>query len=152
MSCWAAGMSYKQVLFESAAREKLLRGVTALTDAVRVTLGPKSKRVLIEKKWGAPLVCDDGVTIAKEFELKDPVENLGVRTLRQAAERTGEAVGDGTTTSTLLAHAIFSEGIRNVVAGASAINLKRGLERGLGAAVASLGQQSRPVRSKKEKA
>jgi chaperonin GroEL len=145
-------MTHKQVLFESAAREKLLRGVTSLSDAMRVTLGPKSKRVLIEKKWGAPLVCDDGVTIAKEFDLKDPVENLGVRTLRQAAERTGEAVGDGTTTSTLLAHAIFSEGVRNVVAGASAIDLKRGLERGLGAALKSLGQQSRPVRSKKEKA
>src|SRR5688572_18651547 len=150
--CCGQCMSYKQVLFESAAREKILRGVTALSDAVRVTLGPKSKRVLIEKKWGAPLLCDDGVTIAKEFELKDPVENLGARTLRQAAERTGDAVGDGTTTSTLLAHAIFSEGVRNVVAGASAINLKRGLERGLAAAVQSLAAQSRPVQSKKEKA
>src|SRR5688572_11922094 len=120
-------MSYKQVLFDSAAREKLLRGVTALSDAVRVTLGPKSKRVLIEKKWGAPLVCDDGVTIAKEFELKDQVENLGVRALRQAAERTGDAVGDGTTTSTLLAQAIYAEGVRNVVAGASALDIKRGL-------------------------
>jgi chaperonin GroEL len=145
-------MSYKQVLFESAAREKLLRGVTSLSDAVRVTLGPKSKRVLIERKWGSPLVCDDGVTIAKEFELKDPVENLGARTLRQAAERTGDAVGDGTTTSTLLAQAIFAEGVRNVVAGASAIDLKRGIERGLAAAVKSLAEQSRPVQSKKEKA
>jgi chaperonin GroEL len=145
-------MSYKEVLFDSAAREKILRGVTALSNAVRVTLGPKSKRVLIEKKWGAPLVCDDGVTIAKEFELKDPVENLGARTLRQAAERTGDAVGDGTTTATLLAHAIFADGVRNVVAGASAIDLKRGLERGLDVAVTSLKEQSRPVRSKKEKA
>ena len=124
-------MSYKRVLFQSAAREKILRGVTALTDALRVTLGPKSKRVLIEKKWGSPLVCDDGVTIAKELSLKDPEENLGVRVLRQAAERTGDAVGDGTTTSTLLAGAIFSDGVRNVVAGASAVDLKRGLERGL---------------------
>jgi len=144
-------MTYKQVLFSSAAREKVLRGVTALSDAVRVTLGPRSKRVLIEKKWGAPLVCDDGVTIAKEFELKDPVENLGARTLRQAAERTGDAVGDGTTTATLLAHSIFAEGVRNVVAGASAIHIKRGLERGLALAVKSLTEQSRPVRSKKEK-
>jgi chaperonin GroEL len=144
-------MTYKQVLFASAAREKILRGVTALSDAVRVTLGPKSKRVLIERKWGAPLLCDDGVTIAKEFELQDPVENLGARTLRQAAERTGDAVGDGTTTATLLAQAIFSEGVRNVVAGASAIDLKRGLERGLVAAVASLAEQSRPVKTKKEK-
>jgi len=152
MHCYLAGMSYKQVLFESAAREKLLRGVTALSDAVRVTLGPKSKRVLIEKKWGAPLVCDDGVTIAKEFELKDPVENLGVRALRQAAERTGDAVGDGTTTSTLLAQAIYAEGVRNVVAGASALDIKRGLERGLAVAVASIKEFSRPVESRREKA
>ena len=144
-------MSYKQVLFESAAREKLLRGVTALSDAVRVTLGPKSKRVLIEKKWGAPLVCDDGVTIAKEFELKDPVENLAVRALRQAAERTGEAVGDGTTTATLLAQAIYADGVRNVVAGASALDLKRGLERGLAVAVESIKAGSRRVASRREK-
>jgi chaperonin GroEL len=144
-------MSSKQVLFDSAAREKLLRGVTALSDAVRVTLGPKSKRVLIEKKWGAPLVCDDGVTIAKEFELKDPVENLAVRALRQAAERTGEAVGDGTTTSTLLANAIYADGVRNVVAGASAIDIKRGLERGLAVAVKSIKEGSRPVRTRREK-
>ena len=144
-------MSHKQVLFESAAREKLLRGVTALSDAVRVTLGPKSKRVLIEKKWGAPLVCDDGVTIAKEFELKDPVENLAARALRQAAERTGEAVGDGTTTSTLLAHAIYADGVRNVVAGASALDIKRGLERGLAVAVESIKASSRPVASRREK-
>jgi chaperonin GroEL len=139
------------VLFESAAREKLLRGVTALSDAVRVTLGPKSKRVLIEKKWGAPLVCDDGVTIAKEFELKDPVENLAARALRQAAERTGEAVGDGTTTSTLLAQAVYADGVRNVVAGASALDIKRGLERGLAVAVESIKASSRPVASRREK-
>jgi chaperonin GroEL len=82
-------------------------------------------------KWGAPIVCNDGVTIAKELELKDPEENLGVQVIRQAAERTGDSVGDGTTTATLLAHAIYSEGLRNVAAGASAIDLKRGLERGL---------------------
>lgn len=145
-------MAHKQLLFESAAREKILRGVTALRDAVGVTLGPKSKRVLIERKWGAPLVCDDGVTIAKELDLKDPVENLGVRALRQAAERTGEAVGDGTTTATLLAHAMFSEGVRNVVAGASGLDIKRGIERGLRLAVESLAQLSRPVASRKEKA
>src|SRR5512147_497508 len=103
-------MAHKQVLFRSMAREKILRGATQLADAVRVTLGPKSKSVLIERKWGAPLICDDGVTIAKELDLADPEENLGVRVLRQAAERTGDAVGDGTTTATLLAHAIFAEG------------------------------------------
>ncbi|HEX2879427.1 MAG TPA: chaperonin GroEL [Polyangiaceae bacterium] len=145
-------MSHKRMYFEATAREKILKGVTAMTDAVRVTLGPKSKRVLIEKKWGAPLVCDDGVTIAKEFSLKDPEENLGARMLRQVAERMGDSVGDGTTTSTLLAGAIFSEGVRNVVAGASAIDLKRGLERGLTVAVGALRELSRPVKSAKEKA
>lgn len=116
-------MAHKQVLFRSAAREKILRGVIQLADAVRVTLGPRSKSVLIEKKWGAPIVCNDGVTIAKEFDLKDPEENLGVRMLRQAAEKTGEMVGDGTGTATILAHAIFADGVRNVVAGASAIDI-----------------------------
>jgi TCP-1/cpn60 chaperonin family len=86
-------MPHKQVLFRSAAREKILRGSTQLADAIRVTLGPKSKSVLIQKKWGAPVVCNDGVTIAKEFDLKDPEENLGAQVLRQAAEKTGELVG-----------------------------------------------------------
>src|SRR5688572_12477318 len=143
---------HKQVLFRSEAREKILRGTTALFDAVRVTLGPKSKCVLIQKKWGTPIVCNDGVTIAKEMELEDPEQNLGVQMLRQAAEKTGDAVGDGTSTSTVLAHAIFSEGLRNVVAGASAVDLKRGLDRGLAAAVASLRSLSRPVKSRREKA
>ena len=88
-------MAHKQVLFRSAAREKVLRGASQLADAIRVTLGPRSKSVLIEKKWGAPIVCNDGVTIAKEFDLKDPEENLGARMLRQAAEKTGDMVGDG---------------------------------------------------------
>jgi chaperonin GroEL len=144
-------MSYKQLFFRSEAREKIRRGASALADAVRVTLGPKSKCVLIERKWGSPIVCNDGVTIAKEVELKDPAENLAARMLREAAERTGEAVGDGTTTATLLAHAIFSEGLRNVVAGASAVDLKRGLDRGLRAAVETLKGLSRPVASRREK-
>ena len=144
-------MTHKQLLFHSAAREKILRGATALADAVRVTLGPKSKSVLIGKKWGSPIVCNDGVTIAKEMDLKDAEENLGVQVIRQAAERTGDAVGDGTTTSTILAHAIFAEGLRNVAAGASAIDLKRGLERGLRVAVATVKGLSRPVSSRKEK-
>jgi chaperonin GroEL len=145
-------MPYKQVLFWSEARERVLRGVSALADAVRVTLGPKSKCVLIEKKFGPPVVCNDGVTIAKEMEMKDPVENLGAQMIRQAAERTGDAVGDGTSTSTLLAHAIFADGVRNVVAGASAVDLKRGLDRGLSVAVGSLRELSRPVKSRLEKA
>ena len=145
-------MAHKQMMFQAAAREKVLRGATAMADAVRVTLGPKSKCVLVEKKWGAPLVCNDGVTIAKEVDLKDPEENLGAQVLREAAARTGDVVGDGTTTATLLAHTIFSEGLRNVAAGASAIDLKRGLDRGLRVAVGALRTLSRPVRSKREKA
>ncbi|MFO1060225.1 MAG: chaperonin GroEL [Dongiaceae bacterium] len=145
-------MAHKQVLFRSAAREKILRGTSQLADAVRVTLGPKSKAVLIQRSWGTPLVCNDGVTIAKEFDLKDPEENLGVQMLRQAAEKTGESVGDGTSTATILAQAIFADGLRNVVAGASAVDLKRGLDAAAKAAVAALKAQSRPVASRREKA
>jgi chaperonin GroEL len=145
-------MPSKQVLFRSEARERILRGVTALADAVRVTLGPKSKCVLLEKRFGTPVVCNDGVTIAKEMELRDHVENMGVQMIRQAAERTGDAVGDGTSTSTILAHAIFADGVRNVVAGASAVDLKRGLDRGAHAAVEALKLLSRPVKSRLEKA
>lgn len=145
-------MTSKHLLFREEAREKILRGASLLADAVRVTLGPRSKCVLIEKKWGRPLVCNDGVTIAKEFELKDPEENLGARMLREAAEQTGDAVGDGTSTATLLAHAIYADGLRNVAAGASAIDLKRGLDRGFQAAVQAIRTLSRPVASRKEKA
>jgi len=145
-------VAHKQVLFRSAAREKILRGATQLCDAVRVTLGPKSKSVLIQKSWGSPVVCNDGVTIAKEFDLKDPEENLGAQMLRQAAEKTGDAVGDGTSTSTILAQTIFADGVRNVVAGASAIDLKRGLDRAAKAAIEALREMSREVRTRKEKA
>jgi chaperonin GroEL len=145
-------MPYKQVLFRSEAREKILRGATTLADAVRITLGPKSKCVLIQKSFGAPIVCNDGVTIAKEMALKDPAENLGAQMIRQAAERTGDAVGDGTSTATVLAHAIFADGVKNVVAGASAIDLKRGLDRGVRVAVETIRGLSRPVKSRLEKA
>lgn len=145
-------MSHKQLLFHSAAREKVLKGATALADAVRVTLGPRSKCVLIEKPWGAPIVCNDGVTIAKEVDLVDPEENLGARMLREVADRTGDAVGDGTSTATILAQAIFADGTRNLVAGASAIELKRGLDRGTRVAVEALHGLSRPVGSRREKA
>jgi chaperonin GroEL len=120
-------MAAKRLLFRSVAREKVLSGATALTDAVRITLGPRSKCVLIQKKWGKPIVCNDGITIAKEIELANPEENLGAQMIREAAERTGDAVGDGTSTSAILAHAIFAEGLHNVAAGASAVDLKRGL-------------------------
>ncbi|MFM8498331.1 MAG: chaperonin GroEL [Planctomycetia bacterium] len=145
-------MSHKRILFRSDARERVLRGATTLADAVRVTLGPKSKCVLIEKKWGAPLVCNDGVTIVKEIDLEDPEENLGAHMLREAAERTSDVVGDGTTTATLLAHAIFADGLRNLAAGASAVDIKRGLDRGLKVAVEAIKALSRPVASRKEKA
>ncbi|TSD85500.1 chaperonin GroEL [Mycobacterium sp. KBS0706] len=144
-------MTYKRVLFRSAAREKILQGVTQLADAVRVTLGPKSKSVLIQRHWGAPVICNDGVTIAKEFELKEPEENLGAQMLRQAAEKTGEAVGDGTSTATILAHALFADGLRNVVAGASAIDIKRGLDVAAKAAIQALAEMSHPVAARKEK-
>jgi chaperonin GroEL len=141
----------KKITFRSEAREKILRGANQIADAVRVTLGPKSKCVLIEKKWGRPIVCNDGVTIAKEFELEDAEENLGVQMIRQAAERTGEEVGDGTSTSTILAHALFADGVRNLAAGASAIDIKRGLDRGLRIAIRSLRELSRPVKTRLEK-
>jgi len=145
-------MAFKQVLFRSAARDKILRGAAQLADAIRVTLGPRSKSVLIQRKWGAPIVCNDGVTIAKEFEIKDPEENLGAQMLRQAAEKTGEAVGDGTSTATILAHAIFADGVRNVAAGASAIDIKRGLDRGTKTVIESLKAMSQPVTTRKGKA
>ena len=138
-------MSHKKLTFRAEAREKVLRGATALADAVRVTLGPQSKSVLIERPWGRPLVCNDGVTIAKELDLEDPEEALGAAVLREAAEKTSDAVGDGTTTSTLLAHMLFAEGVRNVTAGASAVDLRRGMERGLRAAVGALKDQSGPI-------
>jgi chaperonin GroEL len=145
-------MAHKKVLFGSAARERILRGATLLADAVRVTLGPKSKSVLIQKSWAAPLVCNDGVTIAKEFDLEDPQENLGVQMLRQAAVKTGEAVGDGTSTSTILAQVIFADGVRNVVAGAAAVDVKRGLDRAARIAIGALRAMSREVSTRREKA
>jgi chaperonin GroEL len=145
-------MTHTQLRFGDQARSKVLAGASQLADAVRLTLGPRSKRVLMGHPWGAPTACDDGVTIAKQVRLKDREEDLGARMLRQAAEKTGDAVGDGTTTSTLLAHAMFSEGLRNVVAGASAIELKRGLDRGVAVAVAALKEASRPITSREEKA
>ena len=135
-------MAHKILTFRSAAREKILRGATQLADAVRITLGPKSKSVLIQKQWGNPVVCNDGVTIAKEIDLEDPEENLGAQMLRQAAERTGEVVGDGTSTATVLAHAILADGIRNVTAGASAVDIKRGLDREVKVAISELNKLS----------
>jgi hypothetical protein len=145
-------VSHKRILFRSAARERILHGATTLADAVRVTLGPKSKCVLIGRKWGPPLVCNDGVTIVKEIDLEDPEENLGAHMLREAAERTADVVGDGTTTATLLAHAILAAGLKNLAAGASAVDLKRGLDRGARLVVETIRGLSRPVASRQEKA
>ncbi|HXX44190.1 MAG TPA: chaperonin GroEL [Candidatus Acidoferrales bacterium] len=144
-------MAGKQLLFRSAAREKVLKGATAITDAIRITLGPKSKCVLIQKKWGKPVVCNDGVTIAKEIEFENPEENLGAQMIREAAERTGDVVGDGTSTASILTNAIFAEGLHNIAAGASAVDLKRGLDRGLRVAVQALKALARPVTSRLEK-
>ena len=144
-------MPHTQILFRDDARARLLAGASILADAVRVTLGPKSKSVLIEKKFGAPLVCNDGVTIVKEIRLEDHDENLGAQMLREAAVRTSDEVGDGTTTSTLLAHALYSEGLRNVVAGSSAIDLKRGIDRGVAIVVEALKKIARPVVSRTER-
>ena len=145
-------MADKRLTFRAAAREKVLRGASQLSDAVRITLGPKSKSVLIQRSWGVPLVCNDGVTIAKEVTLPDPEENLGVQMLRQAAEKTGDAVGDGTSTATILAHALYADGVRNVTAGASAVDLKRGLDRAFGAAVKQLKVISRTIGTRLERA
>jgi chaperonin GroEL len=144
-------MSHTQLLLSDQARERILAGATHLVEAMRPTLGPRSKCVLIEKKYGSPIVCNDGVTIAKEVRLKDPQEDLGARMIREAAVRTGDLVGDGTTTSAILAHALYAEGLRNVVAGASAIELQRGMERGRKVAVEALAALARPAASRRER-
>lgn len=145
-------MGAKVLCFREVARERVRRGAAALCEAVRVTLGPRAKCVLMERKWGHPLACNDGVTIAREFELRDAVENLGAQMIRQAAERTSERVGDGTSTATVLAYAIFSEGLKNVTAGARAVGLRRGLDRGLQTALRALAKISRRLESRREKA
>lgn len=145
-------MAHKELAFGSAAREKILRGASQMAELIGITLGPKSKSVLIQKQWGAPIICNDGVTIAKELDLTDAAENLGVQMLRQAAEKTSDLVGDGTSTATILAHAMFADGVRNVTAGASAIDLKRALERSLKLSVDELKKLSRPVKTRTEKA
>ncbi len=137
--------------FGDAARARVLAGATQLADAVRLTLGPRSRSVLIGQKWGAPIVCDDGVTIAKKIKLEDPEEDLGAQILREAAVKTGDAVGDGTSTATVLAHALFAEGLRNVVAGASAVELRLGMQAGLRAVKDALAAMAKPVSTRLEK-
>ena len=117
----------KQIIFGEDARRSLKKGVDTLTEAVRVTLGPKGHCVALDKKWGAPSVIDDGVTIAKDIELSDPFENMGAQLVKEAASKTNDACGDGTTTSTVLAHAIITHGFKNIAAGAESMALKRGI-------------------------
>ena len=121
-------MPAKQIAYAEEARKSLIRGVDAVADTVKVTLGPKGRNVVLDKKFGPPQVCSDGVTIAKEIELEDPLENMGAQLLKEAATKTNDAAGDGTTTATVLAQAIVHEGFKNVAAGASPMALKRGIE------------------------
>jgi chaperonin GroEL len=138
-------MSAKEVKFSHEAREKMLRGVDTLADAVKVTLGPKGRNVVIEKSFGAPRTTKDGVTVAKEIELEDKFENMGAQMLREVASKTADLAGDGTTTATVLAQAIVREGARSVAAGANPMDLKRGIDLAVGAVVADLVARSRPV-------
>ncbi len=138
----------KQIIFDEEVRRALKRGIDTLTDAVRVTLGPKGHAVALDKKWGAPSVIDDGVTIAKEIELPDPFENMGVQLVKEAATKTNDACGDGTTTSTILAHAIITNGFKNVAAGAEPMELKKGIEQATRAVIAELKRVSTDVKGK----
>lgn len=140
----------KQLLFDEAARRSMLKGITQLTDAVKATLGPKGKNVVIDKKYGAPTITKDGVTVAKEIELKDPFENMGAQLVREVASKTSDVAGDGTTTATVLAYAIYSGGIKHVVAGSNPMEIKKGIEKAVESIVGELKKISRPVQDKKE--
>ena len=140
----------KELRFREDARKAMLQGVNILSNAVRVTLGPRGRNVVIDKKFGSPLITKDGVTVAKEVELKDKYQNMGAQMMREVASKTNDTAGDGTTTAAVLAQAIFREGLKNVVAGANPMLLKRGIERGVEAAVAEIESMSKKVRSKEE--
>jgi chaperonin GroEL len=140
----------KKIFFETDAREKLKKGVDALANAVKVTLGPKGRNVVLEKKYGAPVVTKDGVTVAKDVEIKDPVENMGAQLLKEVASKTADMAGDGTTTATVLAQAIFNAGLKNVAAGANPMDLKRGIDKAVAAVVEHLKKQSKQIKDTKE--
>ena len=135
----------KQIVYGEQSRQALLRGVNQLADAVKVTLGPKGRNVVLDKKFGSPTITKDGVTVAKEIDLKDPLENMGAQMVREVASKTSDTAGDGTTTATVLAQAIYREGSRNVVAGANPMELKRGIEKAVEALVEELKKMSKPV-------
>ena len=140
----------KQILFDEAARKRALKGVNTLADAVSVTLGPKGRNVLIDKKFGSPTVTKDGVTVAKEIELSDPYENMGAQMVREVASKTSDLAGDGTTTATVLAASVYKEGLKNVAAGANPVYLKRGIDKAVEAGVAKLLRDSKKVSDREE--
>ena len=143
-------MAAKQLLFDEAARQKILRGVELLSRAVKVTLGPKGRNVAIDKKFGSPTVTKDGVTVAKEVELPDPYENMGAQMVKEVASKTSDTAGDGTTTAVLLAESIYKEGLKNVTAGSNPIFLKRGIDKAVEACVAELARVSKKVNDREE--
>src|SRR5262252_6596506 len=126
-------MAAKNISYAEDARQAMLRGVNKLADAVKVTLGPRGRNVVLDKKFGSPLSTKDGVTVAKEIELKDPMENLGARMVREVASKTSDVAGDGTTTATVLAQALLREGLKNIAAGANPMGVKRGIDRAVAA-------------------
>ena len=140
----------KQLLFDEAARSSILKGISQLTDAVKATLGPKGRNAILDKKYGAPTITKDGVTVAKEVELKDPWQNMGAQLVREVASKTSDVAGDGTTTATVLAHAIYREGMKHVVAGANPMDIKRGIEKSVEVVISELKKLSKPVQDKKE--
>src|SRR5512138_1420982 len=133
----------KQITYGNDSRQAVLRGVNRLADAVKVTLGPKGRNVVLDKKFGSPVITKDGVTVAKEIELKEPLENMGAQMVREVASKTSDVAGDGTTTATVLAQAIFREGSKNVVAGANPMAVKRGIDKAVAAMVEELGKLSK---------
>src|SRR5690606_4942089 len=135
----------KEIKFNLEARDALKRGVDQLANAVKVTLGPKGRNVVIEKSFGAPTVTKDGVSVAKEIELEDKVENLGAQMVKEVASKTADVAGDGTTTATVLAQAIYTQGMKNVAAGASPMDIKRGMDKAVEKVVANLKSQSKEV-------
>ena len=143
-------MAAKQLLFSEQARQEILRGVETLAKAVKVTLGPRGRNVVLDKKWGSPTVTKDGVSVAKEIELEEPYQNMGAQMVREVASKTSDVAGDGTTTATVLAEAIFKEGLKSVTAGSSPMNIKRGIEKAVAAVVEELKKQSHPVKDNKE--